>query len=382
MYTNLPEKENKTEQGFGNQIDRLGSILKKYTIDSGASKKSQKEFIPPPKRNKSSVLIWLKPIPFILIGGFLFSFLWDFNGLSASPFGLNLNFEGLLRIISVSGMIGFLTNWIAITMLFRPTYKRPLLGQGLIPAQKERIAYRLALAVSEDLINPEIIKRNIEQSKTVQKYSDQFVDSLSDITSKPEFRMEMKEWVLETITILIADQESRKEITEQITTEFDAVLEKRVLEKAAFKAYSFIRGQRLSDIIESAILEIPDIVGQRLDKVDLLLDDLPKKLQQKSPIIEDLFSTVLFELINRLDVQELVEKSLKSYDEKKLETMIRGATNEQLKTIQYLGAVLGTIGGFVIWEPLVSLGVIGFVLALIFLMDRLLSSSLDNSPSS
>ena len=47
-----------------------------------------------------------------------------------------LPLEGLLRIISVSGLIGFVTNWVAITMLFNPRQDRP----GLRRADARRAA--------------------------------------------------------------------------------------------------------------------------------------------------------------------------------------------------------------------------------------------------
>ena len=81
----------------------------------------------------------------------------------------------MLKVLTISGLIGFMTNWVAIKMLFRPTYKRPILGQGLIPAQKDRIAYRLARAVSEDLINPEMIKKKIQESQAISRYREKAI---------------------------------------------------------------------------------------------------------------------------------------------------------------------------------------------------------------
>jgi len=75
-------------------------------------------------------------------------------------------------------------------------------------------------------------------------------------------------------------------------------------------------------------------------------------------------------LVNQLNVHELVEENLRKYDEQKLENMIRNATNEQLKTIQYLGALLGTIGGFVIWEPILSMSVLVLLFGGVYLLDR------------
>lgn len=62
----------------------------------------------------------------------------------------------LLYFPIVGGVIGWLTNFIAIKMLFRP--RRPILFlgirfQGLIPKRKADLAHRLAEAVTRDLVS-------------------------------------------------------------------------------------------------------------------------------------------------------------------------------------------------------------------------------------
>src|SRR5699024_9391569 len=126
---------------------------------------------------------------------FLFSFICDFNQISVSLWGYALNFEGILRITAVGGLIGFSTNWLAINMLFKPVEKRPILGHGLIPAQKDRIAYRLAQAVSDDLSNPEIIKKKISESKAISRYREQSTVYIKSIIDDPAFRKDIKQWV-------------------------------------------------------------------------------------------------------------------------------------------------------------------------------------------
>ncbi|MEX2400523.1 MAG: DUF445 family protein, partial [Rhodothermales bacterium] len=110
------------------------------------------------------LLPYLKIIPWILAASFAGSFMWDFPGVTLTVGDVVMDLDGLLRIVSVSGLIGFFTNWLAITMLFNPRERRPIFGQGLIPAQRERVIYRLATAISEELINEEIIKAKIESS--------------------------------------------------------------------------------------------------------------------------------------------------------------------------------------------------------------------------
>lgn len=367
--SNNSTEEKKTEHF--RPVYELGKVLGKHLNLNLLPKTAVKDFQRPEKSEKSlRILSILKPIPWILITLFVFSFIWDFNELSLTLFELNLPLEGLLRILSVSGLIGFLTNWIAITMLFRPLHKRPLLGQGLIPAHKERIAFRLANAVSEDLINPDLIRKKIEESKNISLYRERFFNQISNITSQPEFRDDLKTWLMKYVSSVVDDPAFRKKVAQQITTEVEGNLENKPFEKVALKTYSFLKGQQLYDIIEETLTRLPESVNRNIDAIDDYIDEFPSRLQVNHKEIDEVISNVLFKLINQLDVQNLVEENLRTYDEKKLESMIRNATNEQLKTIQYLGAILGTVGGFVIWQPVVSLTILAIIFAGIWILDR------------
>lgn len=348
---------------------KLGQIISKYLeFDSEVDSKTV-AVQSPPAISKLPILQFLKPIPWILCTLFLFSFLWDFNSMSTEIFGIVLQFEGLIRIISVSGMIGYLTNWIAITMLFKPVKKRPLLGQGLVPAHKDRIAYRLAVAVSEDLINPELIKQKIRESKAISKYRSQVIDHIEQITEREDFRKDLKEWLLNYVDSMVQNPEFRKKISNHILHEIEEALENRAFEKVALKTYSFLSGQTLPEFIENLLERLPVTAERNIGYIEEYLDEFPEKIHRNSDKIDELITLLLYKLINQLNVQTLVEENLKKYDEQRLEIMIRNATNEQLKTIQYLGAVLGTIGGFVIWEPIISLVGLSVIFGTIYLID-------------
>ncbi|MFV1885515.1 MAG: DUF445 domain-containing protein [Balneola sp.] len=328
---------------------------------------------PPKSESKYKWLIQLLFIfPVFLVVGFATSFFWDFDGLSSTIFGLTISFDGLLRILSISGMIGFLTNWLAIKMLFRPTHRRPILGQGLIPAQKERIAYRLAVAVSEDLINPEIIKKKIHESQAITKYREKATDYIRTIIDDPEFRTELKTLVVSYVDEMVADPEIRGTLAKTVINQIEGAIEQNSFERVALKAYSFLKGQEMQDLVEEALTKVPGGVEKGLDKLDVFLDDLPNRIDKHSGTIEDIVTSMLYKLINQLDVHTLVEDNLRQYDEKRLEIMIKNASNDQLRYIQYLGAVLGTLGGFVIWQPIASLTVIACIISLTIGMDSLL----------
>ena len=361
---------NQTAQHFRRLSDLITSHLN--LSDDDVEKPVSDFKKKPPAKEHILLLKLLKPIPWILMVLFLLSFFWDFDGMEATIGGLELRFEGLIRIITVSGMIGFLTNWIAVTMLFRPLHKRPLLGQGLIPAHKERIATRLAEAVSEDLINPDIIKKKIHDSQSVSRFRLRAIHHIQSVTEKEEFRQDLKKWLLDTISSLAQDPEFKQKLSQQIVDELDDALKNRVIERIALKTYSLLRGQEMHDVVQELLTSIPLSAERNITAIDDYLDTLPDRIEQSGESIDELITQSLFKLINQLDVHHLVEENLRSYDEEKLENMIRNATNEQLKTIQYLGAILGTIGGFVIWEPLLSMGVLGALFGSLFLVDRML----------
>lgn len=359
--TESPEKES--------HFKKLGQILSKYLEFESDAKQNSVSIEAAPQVTNLPILQFLKPIPWILGAMFLFSFVWDFEGIGTEIFGISLQFEGLIRIISVSGMIGYLTNWIAITMLFKPVKKRPLLGQGLVPAHKDRIAYRLSHAVSEDLINPELIKQKIRESKAISRYRLQAIEHIEQITEREDFRQDLKNWLLDYVDSMVQNPEFRMKISNHILHEIEDALEDRVLEKAALKTYSFLSGQTLPEFIENLLERLPVTAERNIGYIEEYLDEFPDKIHNNSDQIDEVITLLLYKLINQLNVQNLVEENLQKYDEQRLEEMIRNATNEQLKTIQYLGAVLGTIGGFVIWEPIISLVGLSAIFGTIYMID-------------
>lgn len=352
----------------------LWELLSTHSRIKDLTKTGSAPKVKPAKRKlySSTLLNILTIFPYLLLAVFVLSFFWDFKSITASFFGLNLNFEGLLKITSVSGLIGYSTNWVAITMLFKPAKKRPILGHGLIPAQKDRIAYRLAQAVSEDLINPEIIKKKITESNAIGRYREQSTKYIKSIIDNPSFRNDLKQWVVTYLDEMIADPDIRGALAERILRQLEDALHDKSFEKVALKAYSFIKGQEMQHIIEEALVQIPTTVESGLDKMDDLLDQLPKKIDENSEAIENIVTTLLYKLINQLDVHKLVEENLRSYDEQHISQIIKNATNEQLRYIQYLGAVLGFVGGLIIWEPVLSIIVLGGLSVFVLLLDQLL----------
>ena len=88
----------------------------------------------------------------------------------------------LLVMILISGAIGWITNWVAIKMLFRP-HKQINLGlfkiQGLIPKRKAEIGSGIANIIQNELISVKDVISNIDReefSKRLNSLIDEVLD--------------------------------------------------------------------------------------------------------------------------------------------------------------------------------------------------------------
>lgn len=79
-----------------------------------------------------------------------------------------VNHYSILYAVSmpiVSASIGWLTNKVALWMLFHPREERRMCGvriQGLLPARQNELAEKIAFLVSEHLLNPEEVVDSID----------------------------------------------------------------------------------------------------------------------------------------------------------------------------------------------------------------------------
>ena len=76
---------------------------------------------------------------------------------------------------TVGAVIGFITNDIAIRMLFRPHYAKYIFGihvpftPGIIPKERGRIAASIGTAISENLMNKEVLEKNLLSDEMLGK---------------------------------------------------------------------------------------------------------------------------------------------------------------------------------------------------------------------
>ncbi len=327
---------------------------------------------PPPERTGSYArwLPVLRALPWMLGAAFVLSFAWDFPGVTVAMAGYTVDLEHLLRYTTVSGLIGFGTNWLAITMLFRPREERPLVGQGLVPSQRERVAYRLAQAVSEELINERIIMEKIRESGLAAQYRDLLVAVAGDVVTDDAVRDELKTLLRGVLRDVLSSPSVQNRIAdftaEQLEQNTDG------LPGMAFRTYRLFGEDDFQKRLRDATRRLPDTIDPLLDEVDPVLDRLPAHLERHGDAIEDLLTELILRLVGTLDVERIVFENVRAYDEQQLEMLLRRTTNEQLNYIKYLGAVLGVGGGLIIWAPAPALTVVTTVGLAVYAVDEAL----------
>ena len=352
----------------------LRELLVRYVrrhLPPGDSQKPQPE--PPPRLvgPHARLLPILLTVPWMLGALFAASFFWDFPATSIRLFGFPLELRGLLRILSVSGLIGFLTNWLAITMLFNPRRRRPILGQGLIPAQRERVIYRLARAVSDELINEQIIKAKIEESQIIPRYRELAMSVTRGVLEDANFRRELKDLTASYFETVLASPRVRDRVGTFLVEKVEQHAGQG-LGGLALRAYRLLNEADFQRRIELAVRELPRSLDTALDGLDHLLDRVPEKIEARSEEVEEWATRLVLGFVENLDIYDMIVSNMRRYDERQLERLLKNTANEQLNYIKYLGGVLGMIGGLVIWEPLFALATFGVLGGSILILDTAL----------
>lgn len=278
----------------------------------------------------------------------------------------------MLKMLCVSGLIGYGTNYIAIQMLFRPVHKRPVWGQGLIPAQRQIIIFTLSRGMHKHVLNEELIIHNLEKAKFPARLAAMIIDSGEGVVRDEELKKEVKYWIVEGIRDYFSKTHVQNEILATIDEKLDVHLEGG-LKKLLVSTYRKYNAKDYESLVKKFIQEIPEITGSVMDKFGAeKTDEIVDYLHTQKGELTHLITVSIADILTSIDITGLLRKQMEHFDDSKLEKMVREATNEQLKYIQYLGTLLGLLGGLIIWEPVFMLIVYSVILATLFILDKIL----------
>ncbi|HID0817324.1 DUF445 family protein [Clostridium botulinum] len=189
----------------------------------------------------------------------------------------------------IGGIIGYLTNWIAIKMLFRPYEEKRIFGMkvpftpGLIPKEKTRIAKSVGNAIGEHLLSSEIIVKSLcseNMNNRLKIWIRQKVYSL--ITTKKTLEDKFKEFLdykydyfinalkasLSKLTINnLKNEKNRDKVKQIIKIKLDKILSlkgnhitnnyiyKQIKRGLINNTNEYLKSNNFKDVLKSLIIE-------------------------------------------------------------------------------------------------------------------------------
>lgn len=265
----------------------------------------------------------------------------------------------------IGAVIGYITNWLAIKMLFRPREAKYIFGMklpftpGLIPKEKSRIANKVGETVGTHLLNSDSLSKALKDDKIKAKFNEvakekinQIINSNSTLENSlkntlGENYYALKENMINNITKTILEAIQEDEFKNKVKFYIvDSIKEQ--LNKEPEKIIDFINSNKFREVIINTLEEekTRDIIGKALlkevktlGKEDLTIEEvIPENIK---PYIEEYVKSQKDTLVD-------IIKNLLRDDE--VSYKIKSAINDNIPSI-----VSMFLSGDVIYGKLVSL---------------------------
>ena len=285
----------------------------------------------------------------------------------------------------LGGIIGYITNDLAIRMLFRPR-KAYYIGKfhipftpGLIPSQQGRIAQSIGSVVSDQLLNEETLRQTLLSQEAIQKLQDkvrEFIHGLADdertINGMLKLREEKGEKRIDVdalqqkITLALAGKIVSAKlgyavIDSVIGDKMDVITQNKLFLSLVGNDTQEAIKRRLAGMIDDLIAEkAPEVSAAivnkyRNDLFDMRICDLYAKYQDKEDMLiqkatelyVNLLGDNLGKLLRAINIEKIVVDKINGLDPAGLEAVIFGIMKRELRAIVYLGALLGFLMGFI-----------------------------------
>ncbi len=91
----------------------------------------------------------------------------------------------------VGGVIGYITNWLAVKMLFRPLREWRVFGlrvpftPGVLPRERGRLAVNLGNTVANELLTPEVVRKRLAEPEFRAVVATTIANAARDVLGKP-----------------------------------------------------------------------------------------------------------------------------------------------------------------------------------------------------
>lgn len=310
----------------------------------------------------------------------------------------------------LGGIIGYITNDIAIRMLFRPHTAKYICGfhvpftPGIIPKEKGRIAEAIGGVISENLMNQEVLQRYLlsdemlikirtsvdvffqrqkNNNETVEEFlrhylSQEEIDSIvlnvnSNITGQVKEKLQdpaIGEQIAHLAMDHLADKFSKNGAHELLAgiggafgglrgaaaAMFSGNIVGRFLNMLREPTEKFLASNINSMMCNNGSAIVSNMISDETNKlfdtpVSTLLNGKDEQIRQIVSSIESIYKKTINDhlpkILQSIDISKIVRERINEMDVNETEKLIFQVMDKELKAIVWLGAGLGLIMGSV-----------------------------------
>lgn len=292
-----------------------------------------------------------------------------------------MDYSLIIRPLIGAG-IGYVTNWIAVKMLFRPL--KPIqIGKftlpftpGIIPKNKIRIAESIGKSISENLLTEESITNVLLSDKKLQELKLQIEKYLettdeNNITIKDTLCTYLDEAIYNKSIISL-----KSYLTNSIfNTVLEAELHELIAKQIQISAENKLKGSLLGFFGGNSIISsltsnvsislnnyistngeelIENMVDKEINKyTSTSLQNIAKSFSSNennlSSMILDIYKKIIIEkvpvILKSINISDIVVNQINSMDTLELEKIILSIMKKELNALVNLGALIGFILG-------------------------------------
>ena len=180
----------------------------------------------------------------------------------------------IISIPIISALIGWITNYLAVKMIFHPYKEVSILGfkvQGLLPKRKADLAVKIGETVEQELLSHEDIQKAVDT---------------------PEFHQEVTDAVLTAVETTINERLASNPLIAMFLTGQTANLVKEMLAEEVEKQVPGFMG-KMFERLENQI-DVKELVQQKIDAFDMKkLEDIVYSIAEKELKAIEVFGAVL-----------------------------------------------------------------------------------------
>lgn len=277
----------------------------------------------------------------------------------------------------VGALIGYITNWIAVKMLFRPLnplyfgkFKLPF-TPGLIPKNKKRLAKSISLAINNNLLTTSDLTEKLlsadvkfaieEKVTTFTKSEKTLRENIENIVGTDTY-VKLNDNIVNKLTEVIynsiVDANLGKIVSEQVSLAAEEKLHGSIFKMfgagSIISSVGSIAESKTNNYIEeNGIFMIHDLIDKKsIDFGNTSVSTLCNSLDTNIPsfissIYEKIVAQNLEPLINSINISQIIEDKIVAMDTLEMENLILSIMKKELNALVSLGALIGFVLGLI-----------------------------------